>query len=225
VESDAHPRDAHGFMVECEAGEVGEFIGMIPDLENSGAGRFEGYTSPEETERKVLRDVFRPGDAWYRSGDLLRRDEEDYFYFVDRIGDTFRWKSENVSTQEVAEALTGLPGLEVANVYGVAVPRHEGRAGMAALVLRDPDAFDGRALFRLADARLPPYARPLFVRLSGEPEVTTTFKLRKVDLQREGYDPGRVKDPLFVRDPGAGAYVPLTPASLARLGLPPCGDG
>jgi fatty-acyl-CoA synthase len=220
VESDTHPRDAAGFFVECEAGEVGEFIGMIPDLESSDAGRFEGYTSAEETERKILRGVLREGDAWYRSGDLLRRDEEDYFYFVDRIGDTFRWKSENVSTQEVAEALAGFPGLEIANVYGVEVPRHEGRAGMAALVLTDPDAFDGRALFDRVEARLPHYAQPLFLRLSREAEVTSTFKLRKVDLRQQGYDPSRVKDPLFVRDEAAGAYVPLTAESLSRVGLP-----
>src|SRR5690606_12595943 len=127
---DCHPRDANGLLVPCGPGEVGEFVGMIPDLPDSGAGRFEGYTDPEATERKVLRDVFRPGDRWYRSGDLLRYDAEGYFYFVDRIGDTFRWKSENVSTQEVAEALAGFPGLELANVYGVVVPGAEGRAGM-----------------------------------------------------------------------------------------------
>ena len=161
------------------------------------------------TERKILRDVFQKGDRWYRSGDLLRCDEDGYFYFVDRIGDTYRWKSENVSTQEVAEALGGFPGLEIANVYGVHVPGAEGRAGMAALVLRDRDAFDGAAFFAWVEARLPAYAAPRFVRLSPEPDVTSTFKLRKVDLQREGYDPTQVCDPLFVRDPAARAYVPL----------------
>ena len=184
----------------------------FPDLPDSGAGRFEGYTDAAATERKILRDVFQKGDRWYRSGDLLRCDADGYYYFVDRIGDTYRWKSENVSTQEVAEALGGFPGLEIANVYGVRVPGAEGRAGMAALVLRDRAAFDGAAFFAWVDARLPAYAAPLFVRLAPEPDVTSTFKLRKVDLQREGYDPARVRDPLFVRDAEARAYVPLDAA-------------
>jgi fatty-acyl-CoA synthase len=218
VETDTHPRDAEGRMIECAPGEVGEFIGMILDLPDSGAGRFEGYTSAGATDAKILRDVFQPGDAWYRSGDLLRRDEHDYFYFVDRIGDTYRWKSENVSTQEVAEALSGFPGLEIANVYGVRVAGSEGRAGMAALVMRD--AFDGEAFFAWTEQHLPRYAAPVFVRLSAQADMTTTFKLRKVDLQREGYDPARVADPLWVRDESARAYVPLDDEALRRCGLP-----
>jgi fatty-acyl-CoA synthase len=213
-------RGVDGFCSECGPGEVGEFLGLIPDLPDCGAGRFEGYTDPAATEAKILRDVFARGDCWYRSGDLLRRDSDDYFFFVDRIGDTFRWKSENVSTQEVAEALAGFPGLEIANVYGVRVPGHEGRAGMAALVLRDPAAFDGRAFFAHTK-QLPPYAAPVFVRLAPQADLTSTFKLRKLDLQREGFDPGRVPDPLFVRDEGARTYVALTRESLAKLGIPP----
>jgi fatty-acyl-CoA synthase len=210
VASDSHPRDADGRAIECEPGEVGEFIGMILDLPDSGAGRFEGYTSAADTERKILRDVFRPGDRWYRSGDLLSQDADGYFTFVDRIGDTYRWKSENVSTQEVAEALAGFPGLAIANVYGVAVPGAEGRAGMAALVLQPGTSFDGPAFFAFTARRLPPYALPVFVRLVAEPDVTSTFKLRKTRLQEEGYDPTRVADPLFVRDEHGATYVALT---------------
>jgi fatty-acyl-CoA synthase len=224
VEAEEHPRDARGSCIPCAPGEVGEFVGAIPDLPDSGAGRFEGYTDADATERKILRGVFAPGDAWYRSGDLLRCDEEGYYYFVDRIGDTYRWKSENVSTQEVAEALGGFPGLEIANVYGVRVPGAEGRAGMAALLLRDRGAFDGRAFHAWVAERLPGYAAPLFVRLVAEPDVTSTFKLRKIDLQRDGYDPARVSDPLFVRDDAARAYLPLDAAALARLGLPSGSD-
>jgi len=216
VETESNPRTPDGFDVECAPGQVGEFIGMIPNLPDSGAGRFEGYTSPEETERKILRDVFVRGDAWYRSGDLLRADEDGYYYFVDRIGDTFRWKSENVSTQEVAEVLGPFPGLEIANVYGVTVAGHEGRAGMAALVLARGERFDGRAFYEFTSERLPSYAAPVFVRLVEQPDLTTTFKLRKVDLQRQGYDPRQVGDPLFVRDDRAGAYVPLTEDNLPR---------
>jgi len=220
VAEDRHPRDGDGWLIECEIGEVGELVAAIPDLPDSGAGRFEGYTSATATERKILRDVFSPGDVWYRSGDLLREDADGYFYFVDRIGDTFRWKSENVSTQEVAEAIADFPGLELANVYGVRVPGTEGRAGMAALVLEPCAEFDGAAFFALTAERLPHYAVPLFVRLSTSADLTATFKLRKVALQREGYDPESISDPLYLRDEAAKAYVPLTDASLARVGLP-----
>ena len=218
--TDSHPRDARGFCIPCCEGEVGEFIGAIPDLPGSGAGRFEGYTSQQATEAKILRGVFAPGDAWYRSGDLLRRDADDYYYFVDRIGDSFRWKSENVSTQEVAEVLHGFPGIAVANVYGVRVPGMEGRAGMAALVLSDGTAFDPRVFHAFVAKELPRYAAPVFLRIAGEAEVTTTFKLRKVDLQREGYG-AAVADPMFVRDDRLGAYVPLDAGALAAAGYPP----
>jgi fatty-acyl-CoA synthase len=220
VDTDTHPRDERGFCIPCREGEVGEFIGAIPDLPGSGAGRFEGYTSKQATEAKILRGVFAPGDAWYRSGDLLRRDADDYYYFVDRIGDTFRWKSENVSTQEVAEALHGFPGVAVANVYGVRVPGMEGRAGMAALVMQDGHAFDPRAFHAHVEGELPRYAAPVFVRIASEADVTSTFKLRKIDLQREGYG-AAVADPQYVRDDRLGAYAPLDADSLAAAGYPP----
>ncbi|MFQ5666393.1 MAG: long-chain-acyl-CoA synthetase [Candidatus Binatia bacterium] len=219
VETGTHPRNAQGFCIECGPGEVGEFIGMIPNLPDSGAGRFEGYTSARETEQKILRAVFQTDDQWYRSGDLLYHDEDDYYYFVDRIGDTYRWKSENVSTQEVAEVLGGFPGLAIANVYGVHVPDTEGRAGMAALVLRDPAAFDGRAFYEFTQQLLPPYAAPLFVRLVREADITATFKLRKVALQREGYDPRRVHDPIFIRTEAARTYVRLSTENLTDVKL------
>jgi len=217
VATDTHPRTAEGRCIECAPGEVGEFIGMILELPDSGAGRFEGYTSAAATDGKILRGVFHPGDRWYRSGDLLVHDADGYFTFVDRIGDTYRWKSENVSTQEVAEVLGTFPGVAIANVYGVAVADAEGRAGMAALVLQPDVAFDAEAFFAFTTARLPAYAVPLFVRLTAEADVTSTFKLRKLDLQDEGYDSARVRDPLFVRDETAGTYVALTPERHARL--------
>lgn len=216
VENDCHPRNPDGTCIECGPHEVGEFIGMIPNLPNSGAGRFEGYTSANETEKKILRNVFRPGDAWYRSGDLLYHDEDDYYYFVDRIGDTFRWKSENVSTQEVAEVLSTFAGVQIANVYGVKIPGAEGRAGMAALLLRDPAAFDPRGFYDFTAQHLPHYAAPVFVRLVRDADLTATFKLRKVDLQRQGYDPSSVSDPLFVRDDESETYLRLTVEEFAR---------
>jgi fatty-acyl-CoA synthase len=188
------------------------------------AGFFEGYTSDEATEAKLLRDLFKPGDVWFRSGDLVRFDEHDYFYFVDRVGDTYRWKSENVSTLEVEQAFAGFPGIAVINVYGVSVPDSEGRAGMAALTLEDGAAFDPLAFYAHAVSHLASYAVPLFVRLTEAPEMTATFKLRKVELQREGYDPALCGgDPLYVADPDARSYVPLTQDTLDRLGIPAFG--
>jgi len=214
VETESHPRDARGFCIECAPGEPGELLGEVPRGRLAPQGHFEGYTSPEASERKILRDVFREGDAWFRSGDLLYRDEDGYYYFVDRIGDTFRWKGENVSTQEVAEILSGFPGLGMVLVYGVVVPGHEGRAGMLAFAPasegREDADLDGRALYGFVEEHLPRYAAPVFVRALPRAPVTGTFKLRKVDLQREGWDPESVRDPLWVRDDAAKAYVPLT---------------
>ena len=216
VETEQHPRGADGFLVECPIGEAGELIGRIPKADQAG-GRFEGYTSDDATEKKILRDVFEKGDAWFRTGDLLRRDAQGFHYFVDRIGDTYRWKGENVSTQEVAEVLAGHPGLEMINVYGVEVPGADGRAGMVAFV-NDPAApFDGRAFHGFVSERLAPYAAPVFVRVLQEVELTGTFKLRKVTLREEGFDPARVSDPLYVRDEAAGAYVPLDAERFAAI--------
>jgi fatty-acyl-CoA synthase len=217
VDADDHPRDAKGRCIECKPGEVGELIGRLPRRAGDSRGRFEGYTSKEATEKKILRNVLEGNDAWFRTGDLLRADAQGYFYFVDRIGDTFRWKGENVSTQEVAEACAGFPGVEMANAFGIAVPGGDGRAGMVALVLVDPRAFDGAAFYAFVSERLPAYAAPVFVRLQGEADVTGTFKLRKVDLAKEGYDPAVVKDPLWLRDDAARAYVELTPERYAAV--------
>ena len=124
-----------------------------------GGGRFEGYTNAAETEKKVLGEVFAPGDAWFRTGDLMMRDAEGYFYFVDRIGDTFRWKGENVATLEVAEAIAACRGVTDVSVYGVTVPGHDGRAGMAAIVAGD--GFDLQTLHARLRERLPAYAVPI----------------------------------------------------------------
>ncbi|CAN5328230.1 long-chain-acyl-CoA synthetase [soil metagenome] len=216
IESDSHVRDADGRMILCGPGEPGEAIARITNSPATGAGRFEGYTSREATERKILRDVFEPGDAYWSSGDLLRFDDRGFGYFVDRIGDTFRWKSENVSTQEVADMLGDLAGLEMIVVYGVTVPGAEGRAGMAAVIMQRGAAFDADAFYALATRRLAPYALPLFVRVWADPDFTASYKLRKVALQREGFDPAAVSDPLFVIDHAARTYVPLDAAAVSR---------
>ncbi len=224
VETGEHVRDAAGQPVLAAPHEVGELIAEV--LGGTGVGGFfEGYTSPEATEAKLMRNLFREGDVWFRSGDLVRFDEDDYFFFVDRVGDTFRWKSENVSTAEVETVLSGYEGPSVVNVYGVAIPGTEGRAGMVALTYPENTAFDPMGFYAYARDHLASYAVPVFVRLTDAAEMTSTFKLKKVQLQREGYDPAAVNDdPLFVADPEAGTYVPLTRQALDRLGISPMQD-
>jgi fatty-acyl-CoA synthase len=211
VESESPIRGADGCCQETAAEEVGECLGLI-----GGDARedFGGYADKTASDKKVLRDVFKSGDAWFRTGDLMRQDDEGYFYFVDRIGDTFRWKGENVSTSEVSEAISVIPGVKEATVYGVKVGDQDGRAGMASLVV-GPD-FDITALAAAVDAGLPAYARPVFVRLQPEIEITGTFKYRKMDLVAEGFDPTVVKQPVYFRDAARG-YVRLTKPGFAKI--------
>jgi fatty-acyl-CoA synthase len=215
VESGEPFRGADGFCVRASAGEVGEAIGLIPKDRANIAGRFEGYTSQPESDNKVLRDVFEVGDAWFRSGDLMRCDERGFFYFVDRVGDNFRWKGENVATSEVAGALTGYPGIMEANVYGVAVAGAEGRAVMAAIVT--DDRFDLAGLRAHLTQRLPPYAHPVFLRIQKEIEVTATFRHKKNELAQSGFDPALISDPIYFNDPEREAFVPLDPVLHKRI--------
>ena len=205
IEREQPVRGFDGRCIECKIGEVGEVIGKISDQPGRS---FEGYSEKADTEKKVLRDVFEPGDSWFRTGDLMRRDEHGYFYFVDRIGDTFRWKGENVATSEVAEALGVIPGVKEANVYGVAVPGMDGRAGMAALVTAP--GFDIARLGASLSAALPSYARPVFIRLLPAIDITGTFKQRKVDLAEVGFDLAKFRDPIFWLNPETAGYEPLT---------------
>jgi fatty-acyl-CoA synthase len=211
VEAEAPVRGPNGLCREATPNEIGECIGKIG---GDARSEFSGYADKQATEKKVLHDVFERGDAWFRTGDLMRQDADGYFYFVDRIGDTFRWKGENVSTSEVAERLAVAPGVREATVYGVAVQGRDGRAGMASLVV-GPE-FDIAALAAAVDAELPAYARPVFVRLQPEMEITGTFKYRKVDLVAEGFDPAVIHQPLFWRD-GDDGYVKLTKAAYAKI--------
>jgi fatty-acyl-CoA synthase len=214
VEAGAPLRDSDGLCIRSTAGEVGEALGRIGVMKDGG-GRFEGYTSAAETEKKVLRDVFASGDAWFRTGDLMMRDAEGYFYFVDRIGDTFRWKGENVATLEVAETIAACPGVADVSVYGVTVPGHDGRAGMAAIVAGEN--FDLQRLHDHLRDRLPAYAIPLFVRMLPSLSLTETFKQKKQELVRDGFDPSRVADPLFFRDTAGVTYVRLDAAMFAKI--------
>ena len=219
VERNAARRNSNGRCVECGVDEVGELLGEILDDPSKPAARFDGYADAAATNAKVLADAFRPGDRWFRTGDLLRRDALGYYYFVDRVGDTFRWKGENVSTTEVTEAIATFPGVLEVNVYGVAAPGYEGRAGMAAMVVENTATFDLAGLYAHVAARLPAYARPVFLRFSHDLDMTGTFKLKKMALVAEGFDVARISDAVYVDDRGAGAYAPIGADFAERLSL------
>ncbi len=220
IERDEHVRDEHGRYVLCKPGEVGEAIGFIVEHPDVGGGRFEGYTSATETEKKILKGVLSASDKWFRTGDLLREDENGYLFFVDRLGDTFRWKSENVSTLEVGSVLEEFPGVLFLTVYGVEIPGFEGRAGMVAIQMQEGAVFDSSGFYAFAKSRLPRYALPQFVRISQSLDMTGTYKLRKVDLQRQSYAQSQVSDPLWVIQENQSTYAPLTPESLAQASYP-----
>ncbi|XP_060155090.1 long-chain fatty acid transport protein 3 isoform X3 [Globicephala melas] len=169
------------------------------------------------TPRGSVWPHLQPGDVFFNTGDLLVCDDQGFLRFHDRTGDTFRWKGENVATTEVAEALEALDFLQEVNVYGVTVPGHEGRAGMAALVLRPPHSLDLVQLYVRVSENLPPYARPRFLRLQESLATTETFKQQKVRMAKEGFDPSVLSDPLYILDQAGGAYLPLTPARYSAL--------
>jgi fatty-acyl-CoA synthase len=200
-------RNQQGFCIRCEPNQAGEALSKIADDPTNVCSRFEGYTVTEATEKKILRNVFEQGDAWVRTGDLMRRDEQGFFYFVDRIGDTFRRKGENVAASEVAHAIRTFPGIEHANVYGVTVPGTEGRVGMAAVVAGGE--LDLAQLRKHLGNSLPAYARPVFLRIRKQIDLTGTFKYSKTELIKQAYDPEACDDALYFDNDESEAFVPL----------------
>ncbi|MEM8659742.1 MAG: AMP-binding protein, partial [Pseudomonadota bacterium] len=214
VDNDDIVHDANGYCVKVAEGEPGLLLGKItPETE------FEGYTNKDATESKILRDVFQKGDSWFNTGDLMKTIDVGFslglkhYQFVDRVGDTFRWKSENVSTNEVGEIINGDPQIAFCNVYGVEIPKADGRAGMAALALADGvEELDLDSFSEYVNSHLPAYARPVFLRIQRELDTTGTFKLVKGELRKQAYDPEQVDDDLFVMKPGSKRYEPLDAA-------------
>ena len=213
VDTNENPRGADGFCIREDANVPGEMIGEI--RQDDPRFRFEGYGTKEATQKKILRDVFKKGDAWFRTGDLMSRDEDGFFYFIDRVGDTYRWKAENVSTNEVAGVLSVFSGVTQANVYGVEVKGYDGRAGMAAIVAEE--APDLAKLKAHVERELPHYARPVFLRLSKESDTTSTFKFKKTNLVKAGFDPANISDPLYYADPKTDKFVSITPEIYAAI--------
>ena len=194
-------RGPDGLCLQATVGEPGEALGFI-----SSPAQFEGYTNAQDNSGKIVRDVFVADDTWFRTGDLMRMDAAGHHYFVDRIGDTFRWKGENVSTLEVANLLSSAPGVVDVIVYGVDVPHADGKAGMAHLTVGE--GFDIVAFADHASSRLARHAQPVFLRIGTRAEMTETFKHRKNTLQHQGFSPENSADQLFILQ--NGTYQKLT---------------
>jgi len=199
-------RDKNGLCVLCKPGEPGEFIGKI--VKNHPSRGFDGYVDKEATQKKIAHDVMCKGDMWFRSGDLLIMDEFGWMYFVDRMGDTFRWRGENVSTIEVEAVLSTVLQQQDTIVYGVEVPGVEGRCGMACIVAPS-GGLDLASFLAAVKKQLPSYATPIFLRLVQHLDLTGTFKLKKIVMQQEGYNPNVIQDQMFFLDAVKGAYRQL----------------
>ncbi len=206
IDADQPVRNAHGYMQKVNRGEAGLLLGKITER-----SPFVGYTSKKETEKKIYGDVFQKGDMWFNTGDLIRDIGFKHAQFVDRLGDTFRWKGENVSTTEVEEVVNQVKRVAGCTVYGVKIPGTEGRAGMVSIVTDTmEDDLDKNGLAKALRDTLPFYAVPYFIRVKTKFETTATFKIKKTDLKGEGFDPEKVADPLYIMLPGESEYIPLS---------------
>uniref|UniRef100_A0A8C9W733 long-chain-fatty-acid--CoA ligase n=1 Tax=Scleropages formosus TaxID=113540 RepID=A0A8C9W733_SCLFO len=199
-------RDSNGFCIEARRGETGLLVCKITKFTP-----FTGYArNSHQTEKKKLYNVFQKGDVYFNTGDLLKVDKDNFIYFQDCVGDTFRWKGENVSTTEVSDILTMLDFIAEANVYGVEIKGHEGRIGMAAVILKEKQQFDGTQMFNHVASYLPAYSRPRFLRIQDSLDITGTFKQMKAKLVQEGFNSAVIQDPLYFLDENKKSYVPMT---------------
>ncbi|KAM9480829.1 long-chain fatty acid transport protein 2-like [Clarias gariepinus] len=206
TETQGPVRDSRGRCIPVPTGETGLLVCKITERTP-----FQGYAgNPEQTEKKKLRNVFEDGDVYLNTGDLLRTDHQGFIYFQDRVGDTFRWKGENVATTEVSDVISLLDFVEEVCVYGVKVPGHEGRVGMAALTVKEKREFDCNKAFDHVTNFLPVYARPRFIRILRSLDLTGTFKQVKTSLMKEGFDPEKVTPPIYFLQESSKSYIPLT---------------
>ncbi|MCA9580688.1 MAG: AMP-binding protein [Myxococcales bacterium] len=217
-ETGAPVRNSRGRLIRVGRREPGLLVSRV-----TPRFTFDGYTDPKESEGKRLRDAFRKGDVWVSSGDIMRRVGLGHLRFVDRVGDTFRWKGENVATLEVERALGREPWIRETCVVGVRVPGHGGRAGLAVIVPTEEawssaePPWAARALVRRLDARLPPFAVPVFLRIERGLERTSTLKNRRAAMREQALDRAGKGDRRWVRTAGAPAYEPLSADLLAAI--------
>ena len=218
VAADEIVRDENGFCKKAAPGQAGLLLGAI-----TKSTEFVGYTDREATEKKILRDVFKQGDAYFNTGDLIKSVDAGFacglkhYQFVDRVGDTFRWKGENCSTNEVGEIINGHADIDVCNVYGVEVPGTDGRAGMAALLLKEGASFNIATVSAMVETELATYARPIFIRILPEQQLTGTFKLQKGDLREAAFHPDKCTDDIYVWKPGATGYEKMDSAFYEKV--------
>lgn len=207
-------RGSNGLMVKVPTGGQGLLLARIDEK-----SPFDGYTDPEKNRKVVLTDVFEKGDRYFNTGDLVRSIGFGHAQFVDRLGDTYRWKGENVSTTEVENVLLQHPQIAEVVAYGVEIDNTNGRAGMVAITPSESLAsLDMRELLQFAHGQLPPYAVPLFLRIKVKMETTGTFKYQKVTLKEQGFDPDKAgNDPVYAWLPGSDSYVPVTGQLLAQI--------
>ncbi|CAK6961560.1 hsFATP2a_ACSVL_like domain-containing protein [Scomber scombrus] len=214
IEKEEPVRNSEGLCIEADRGETGLLVGRVTQR-----SPFIGYAGNKtQTEKKRLHNVLKKGDLYFNTGDLLRFDHENFVYFQDRVGDTFRWKGENVATSEVADILSMAQSILEANVYGVKVEGHEGRIGMAAVTLKEGEEFDCLDAYNKVTNYLPAYARPRFIRIQPCLEMTGTFKMKKVKLVEEGFNPALINDLLYFLEPEKKSYVPLTEEIYKAIG-------
>lgn len=201
-------RDKHGLCKIVKAGDTGMIVANI--MKGDSLMEFEGYVDKEATNKKIIKNVQKEGDMFFSSGDLVTIDKHFYVYFKDRIGDTYRWRGENVSTNEVESIIARYLSLTDVAVFGVEIPGEEGRIGMAAIVEQGDGSIDLVSLLEFLRKTLPGYAVPYFIRLIREIKFTGTMKISKYELRQEGYNLDKVKDPVYYLSHKTGKYKPLT---------------
>ena len=218
VDADEISRDSNGRLIQVALGGAGLLLSKVDEKY-----QFDGYKDKQASDDKILTDVLESGDRWFNTGDLIRQIDVGFamglphFQFVDRVGDTFRWRAENVSTNEVGEILNACEQVEISNVYGVEVPGVEGRAGMAAITLKDGIQFDAQAFSLYAHRELPSFACPVFVRIEKEQDTTGTFKLVKGQLKKEAFHLDQIDQPVYIKKPNSNEYELLDQAFYAQI--------
>ena len=204
-------RNEEGFMKRVSLGESGLLLFQIVSEGKFRERILSVYTNKKASEAKIFHDIFEEGDVWFNTGDFMRDIGNNHAQFVDRLGDTFRWKGHNVSTTEVEKILNNFEPVLLSTVYGAQIQGTDGRAGMAAIVPSSSvEDFDLRGLIEHLNQNLPSYGVPIFLRFKSKLATTSTFKLKKVKLKKEGFSIENINEPLYVMLPGKSEYIPLT---------------